>query len=66
MGDASLSDSLTIPYAPFQHCLVTKDWTPLEPDIEANKYYAPDVGLVLEVFTKGSSERAELTDITKE
>jgi hypothetical protein len=67
MGEVlSLSDSLTIPYAPFQHCLVTKDWTPLEPDIEANKYYAPGVGLVLEVFTKGSSERAELTDITKE
>jgi hypothetical protein len=30
-------------------CLVTRDFSPLEPDVEENKYYAPGVGPFLEV-----------------
>jgi hypothetical protein len=30
-------------------CLVTREFTPLEPDVEELKYYAPGVGLFLEV-----------------
>ena len=30
-------------------CLQTADTTPLEPDAEENKYYAPGIGLIVEV-----------------
>lgn len=30
-------------------CLVTRDFTPLEPDVEERKYYAPNIGVFLEV-----------------
>jgi hypothetical protein len=41
------------------------DFTPIEPDETENKYYAPDVGVVLEVgFGDGEpiGERVELVD----
>jgi hypothetical protein len=31
-----------------ENCLQAVDWNPLEPDTLEYKYYAPDVGLVLE------------------
>jgi len=62
----SLNESVTVPYGSFRNCLKTRDWTPLEPDKEANKCYASGVGLVLEIFTKGSSERVELVNMTSE
>jgi len=37
----------------------TRDFTPIEPDVEENKYYVPDVGLVLEVNPE-TGERVEL------
>jgi hypothetical protein len=43
-------------------CLVTKDFSPLEPDAIENKYYAPGVGLILTVDT-ATNEREELIDI---
>jgi hypothetical protein len=30
-------------------CVVTRDFTPLEPDVEERKYYAPGIGLFFEV-----------------
>ena len=30
-------------------CLLTEDTTPLEPDVLEHKYYAPDVGFILEI-----------------
>jgi hypothetical protein len=36
-------------------CVVTRDTTPLEPDANELKYYAPDVGLFLEVDLEGES-----------
>lgn len=44
-------------------CLVTRDFTPLEPDAEENKYYAPGIGLILEVDVE-SGDRVELIDFT--
>lgn len=46
--------------------LVTRDWTPLEPSVEENKYYAPGVGLVLEEFAKGGEGRVELIEVKKD
>ena len=67
MGEVlSLDESASVTAGDFEDCLVTKDWTPLEPGISEHKYYAPGVGLVLEVMVEGGSERIELVEITTE
>lgn len=60
--DASLDTDL----GSYEHVVVTEDWTPLEPDVFEQKYYAPGVGNIREenpdngsfadliVFTPGS------------
>ncbi len=45
------------------HCLVTREFTPIEPEAEEYKYYAPGVGLILEVGQDGS--RVELVEFTR-
>lgn len=45
---------------------MTKEWTPLEPGVAENKYYARGVGLVLEVVVEGGSGRVELIEIITE
>lgn len=67
MGEVlSLTESATVPHGSFDNLLMTKDWTPLEPGIAEHKYYAPGVGVVLEVLVEGGSERVELVDVTTE
>jgi hypothetical protein len=51
-----LNDSVTVPYGSFDHVLVTREWTPLEPSYAEHKYYAPGVG---QVYGGGS----ELVDV---
>ena len=58
-----LDGSATVPYGSFDHVLVTYEWTPLEPNVAEQKYYAPGVGNVLEVAVKGPPERLELVDV---
>ena len=36
----SLNESVTVPYGSFDHVLVTREWTPLEPSYDEHKYYA--------------------------
>jgi len=62
----SLNESVTVDYGSFENCLQTKEWNPLEPDSEENKYYAPDLGLLLEVQIEGGDERLELIEILTE
>ncbi len=62
----SLSESETVPYGSFDNLLMTKDWTPLEPGVAEHKYYAPGVGLILEVQVEGGSGRIELIEVQKE
>ena len=45
------------------NCLVTLDYSPLEPGAAENKYYAPGLGLILEVDLE-SGDRAELISFT--
>lgn len=67
MGEAlSLDASETVAYGSFDGLLQTREWTPLEPDVLEHKYYAPGVGMVLEVVVEGGSGRIELIDITTE
>ena len=45
------------------NCLVTLDYTPLEPEEFENKYFAPGIGLIVET-KPGSTERLELIEYT--
>ena len=42
-------------------CLMTRDFTPLEPGEEENKFYAPGIGLIVEV-NPDTNERVELIE----
>jgi hypothetical protein len=59
----SLNESVSVPYGSFENCLKTQEWTPLEPDVVENKYYAPGVGVIKEVAVEGESERVELVEV---
>ena len=58
-----LDGSASVPYGSFDHTLVTYEWTPLDPNVSAHKYYAARVGTILEAAAKGPPERLELVDV---
>jgi hypothetical protein len=58
----SLDESAAVPYGAFDACLMTGDFTPLEPDAYEYKFYAPGLGLVLEVDAE-TGERVELVAV---
>jgi hypothetical protein len=60
----SVDDTVTVAYGFFDTCVKTRDWTELEPGVEENKFYAPDIGVVLTVMTQGGNSREELVGIT--
>ena len=55
-----LGASETVPFRSFDGLLVTQDWTPLEPEVVEEKFYAKGVGLVLETTIRGGADRNEL------
>jgi hypothetical protein len=59
----ALDESETVAFGSFDNLLVTKEWTPLEPDVVENKYYAEGVGLILEVVVEGGEGRIELIEV---
>jgi hypothetical protein len=59
----SVTATASVPFGTFTNCLKTADFSPLEPGIVEHKYYAKDVGLVLET-KPGSDERLELISFT--
>jgi hypothetical protein len=46
----------------YEDCLVTKEWTKLDPGVVEHKYYAPNVGLVLINELKEKTVRVELVE----
>lgn len=59
-----LAGSATAPAASCDRdCLVTRDFTPISPDAVEFKYYAPGVGLILEVDPE-TGDKVELVGIT--
>ncbi len=56
-------DSLCVQYGCFENVLVTKEWTPLEPGVVENKYYASGVGFIFSKMVKGGDEQLELVRI---
>jgi hypothetical protein len=72
LGDAedlaqvlSLSGNAAVPAASCGDCVVTREFTPLEPDLVERKFYAPGIGLILEVDLE-TGERVERVEIRRE
>jgi hypothetical protein len=60
----SVTAAATVPVGTFPETVKTKDFTPLEPKLIEHKYYAPDLGLVLEDTIRGGFGRVELVEHT--
>lgn len=48
----------------YEQVVVTREWTPLEPEVVEEKSYAPGIGKVLQVHTAGGEGRQELVSFT--
>ena len=57
----ALGEAVQTPLRSFEGCLLTEDFTPLEPGVIEEKYYAPGIGPVLEVDEDGV--RLELVEL---
>ena len=56
----SLDEHVDVPFGSFDDVLLTKDFTPLDPEAVENKYYARGVGPVQVIAVSGGSSREEL------
>jgi len=63
---SSLNRRVSVPAGEYTGCLATLEWTPLEPDVQEVKYYAPGVGMVLAEVKKGGEGRLELISVSRE
>jgi hypothetical protein len=62
----SVVELATVPYGTFTDCVMTKDYSDIEPDVVEHKYFAPGVGQVRTVTVQGGTEEEVLVDITNE
>ena len=60
----SLDEKVEVPFGSYDGVLMTKEFTPLEPDILEHKFYARGVGVVLALAISGGSDREELVSYT--
>jgi hypothetical protein len=60
----SLNAKVNVPHGRYTNALRTREWTPLEPGVIDNKYYAHGIGEVFEGTVKGGNERFELVAVT--
>jgi len=61
----SLRGTATVPLGRFTNCLVTKEFTQLEPGNVEHKFYARGIGFVLSVVVRGGKERLALANIVR-
>ncbi len=59
-----LGESRTIGLGDYADVLVIEEWSPLEPDVREEKYYAPGVGKIYEIQTAGGEATSELVELT--
>ncbi len=65
MGEIiAIGDHVDVPVRAYDHVVVTRDWSPLEPDVIEQKYYAPGVGVVREDTVAGGQETSDLVAFT--
>jgi len=64
MGEVlALNQTETVPFGTFTNLLETRDFSPKEPDADEHKFYAPGVGVVLEIDLE-TGDRTELISVT--
>jgi hypothetical protein len=61
----SLNEWVEVPYGSPRNVLMTKEFTPIDPDVLEHKFYAKGVGPVLVLGISGGSKREELVTFTK-
>ncbi len=59
-----VNEKISVPYGSYGDATRTLEYTPLEPKIVTEKYYAPGVGLVAEKNLSGPTETVKLVDVT--
>jgi hypothetical protein len=65
MGEILAVDgTVEVPTGRYDKVVVTRDWTPIEPDIVEEKQYAPGIGSVREELTAGGEGSLELVEYT--
>jgi hypothetical protein len=65
MGEIiAVGEHVDVPFGAYDHVVVTRDWSPLEPDVVEQKYYAPGVGVVRENTIAGGQETSDLVHFT--
>lgn len=60
----SIDSTQTIGLGDYTDVVVTQDWTPLDPDVIEEKWYAPGVGLIYSTHTMGKVGTVELIEFT--
>ena len=54
----------SIAFGEFDDVVVTEQWTPLEPEVVEEKWFASGVGMIYEAKTAGGEGGAELVEFT--
>ena len=57
--------AVSTPYRSFRGALQTRDWSPLEPGVVEQKYYARGIGEVRSLLVRGGAERMALVSVTR-
>ncbi len=52
----STTEKITVPFGSFENVVKTYDFSPLDPDLQENKFYALGVGVIKEVDLKSGEE----------
>jgi len=59
----TLDNSIDVPYGRLHKVIRTMEWSPLEPNVVDEKWYAPGIGIVREVSVAGGQEVAKLVAV---
>jgi hypothetical protein len=59
----SLDNTISVPYGRLHKVIRTMEWSPLEPNVVDEKYYAPGIGIALEISVAGGQEVAKLVAV---
>lgn len=59
----SLAKPVKTPFGTYKDAVMTKEWTPDNPDVLVNKYYVRDIGTVRDIAVKGDNEEFLLVGV---
>jgi len=62
--DIARGATVSVPFSDYSDVLVVEEWNKLNPETVERKYYAENVGVVMEEVTRGGSERVQLVKFT--